>query len=191
MIGGMPAWRATIDQHACPAVSVSGADGVGSVLMGSPTVMINNMMACRLGDIVVEKPGLALGPANPIVMGCPTVVIGEVGMGGVSTPVGLAMAAAKRAGASYVNSEALGDEEPGSTKQLDWIGIRLVNESGEDLSGEELHGQITDGNQPQTKISMGHRFSQIPSGSCHFSFPKFYDDMQNWDPWAGVNDTEE
>jgi hypothetical protein len=24
--------------------------------MGSPTVLINNMMACRLGDIVVEKP---------------------------------------------------------------------------------------------------------------------------------------
>ena len=84
MIGGLPAWRATIDQHACPATSVSGADGVGAVLMGSPTVLINNMMACRLGDIVVEKPGLALGPANPIIMGEPTVEIGEVGMG---TPV--------------------------------------------------------------------------------------------------------
>jgi hypothetical protein len=33
-------------------------------------------MACRLGDIVVEKPGLAMGPANPIIMGCPTVIIG-------------------------------------------------------------------------------------------------------------------
>ncbi len=70
-----------MDQHACPAVSVTGADGVGSVMMGSPTVFINNMMACRMGDIVLEKPGLALGPANPIVLGCPTVIIGEVGMG--------------------------------------------------------------------------------------------------------------
>lgn len=76
MIGGLPAWRAIIDQHACPAVSVSGADGVGSVLMGSPTVMINGMMACRQLDIVVEVPGLALGPMNPILMGCPTVIIG-------------------------------------------------------------------------------------------------------------------
>jgi hypothetical protein len=49
--------------------------------MGSPTVLINNMMACRQGDIVVEKPGLALGPVNPILMGEPTVQIGEVGMG--------------------------------------------------------------------------------------------------------------
>ena len=76
LIGGQPAWRTTVDQHACPAVSVSGADGVGSVVVGSTTVMINNQMACRVGDIVVEKPGLAMGPANPIVMGCPTVMIG-------------------------------------------------------------------------------------------------------------------
>jgi len=69
LIGYLPAWRAMIDQHACPAVSVSGADGVGSVMMGSPTVLIDYMMACRVGDIVVEKPGLALGPVNPILMG--------------------------------------------------------------------------------------------------------------------------
>ena len=89
LIGGLPPWRALIDQHACPAVSISGADGVGMVMMGSPTVLINNMMACRLGDIVVEIPGLALGPADPIIMGEPTVMIGEVGMGSpaVVTPV--------------------------------------------------------------------------------------------------------
>jgi uncharacterized Zn-binding protein involved in type VI secretion len=76
MIGNLPAWRAMIDQHACPAVSVSGADGVGAVMMGSPTVLIDYMMACRMGDIVVEKPGLAMGPANPIIMGEMTVMIG-------------------------------------------------------------------------------------------------------------------
>ena len=76
MIDNLPAWRATIDQHACPAVSVSGADGVGAVLMGSPTVFIDNQMACRQNDIVVEKPGLAMGPMDPIMMGCPTVLIG-------------------------------------------------------------------------------------------------------------------
>ena len=77
LIGGLPAWRAEIDQHACPMVSITGPDGVGSVMMGSPTVLINGMMACRMGDIVLEKPGLALGPVNPIIMGCPTVMIGE------------------------------------------------------------------------------------------------------------------
>ncbi len=83
LIGNLPAWRAMIDQHACPAVSISGADGVGMVMMGSPTVLINNMMACRLGDIVVEIPGLAMGPADPIVMGEMTVMIGIPGQGSV------------------------------------------------------------------------------------------------------------
>jgi len=76
LIGNLPAWRAIIDQHACPAVSITGADGVGSVLIGSLTVLINNMQACRVMDIVVEKPGSVLGPMNPIVMGCMTVIIG-------------------------------------------------------------------------------------------------------------------
>jgi uncharacterized Zn-binding protein involved in type VI secretion len=81
LIGFLPAWRAMIDQHACPIVSISGPDGIGSVIMGSPTVFIDFMMACRQLDIVVEKPGLAMGPMNPIMMGEPTVIIGEVGMG--------------------------------------------------------------------------------------------------------------
>jgi uncharacterized Zn-binding protein involved in type VI secretion len=102
MIANLPAWRAVIDQHACPAVSISGADGVGSVLMGSLTVWINNQMACRVGDIVVEKPGLAMGPMNPIVMGCPTVLIGESGSataGAPSMPVpAAALNAAAQAG---------------------------------------------------------------------------------------------
>ena len=82
MIGNKPAWRAMVDQHACPAANVSGADGVGNVMMGSPTVLINNQMACRVKDIVVEKPGLAMGPMNPIIIGCPTVLVGEGGGGG-------------------------------------------------------------------------------------------------------------
>lgn len=101
LIGGLPAWRALIDQHACPAVSISGADGVGMVMMGSPTVLINNMMACRLGDIVTEIPGLALGPVNPIIMGEMTVMIGEVGMGG---PMGATLAAAAKTGAAFCDT---------------------------------------------------------------------------------------
>jgi hypothetical protein len=61
-------------------VSISGPDGFGIVMLGSPTVLIKGVMACRMGDIVMEIPGLALGLANPILMGAPTVMIGEVGM---------------------------------------------------------------------------------------------------------------
>ncbi len=72
LIGGLPAWRALMDFHACPIVKVLVPDVGGVVLVGSPTVLINFMMACRVMDQVVEIPG---GP-NPIAMGCPTVFIG-------------------------------------------------------------------------------------------------------------------
>lgn len=97
-IGFLPAWRAMVDQHACPAVSASGPDIGGSVKMGSPTVFINGQMATRMGDIVVEVPGLALGPANPIAMGCPTVIIGDVG---TPNPQGVALTAAALAAAPF------------------------------------------------------------------------------------------
>jgi uncharacterized Zn-binding protein involved in type VI secretion len=77
LIGGMPAWRTLADFHACPIVKGVVPDVGGVVTVGSPTVLINFMMACRVGDMVNEAPG---GP-NPIVMGCPTVMIGVPGSG--------------------------------------------------------------------------------------------------------------
>jgi uncharacterized Zn-binding protein involved in type VI secretion len=96
LIANKPAWRANIDQHACPAVSISGADGIGAVMMGSPTVLIENQMACRQGDIVIEKPGLAMGPMNPIVMGEMTVLIGD--SGGAGSSQAATMRSAKKTG---------------------------------------------------------------------------------------------
>ena len=46
--------------------------GLGVVIDGSQTVLINNLPACRLGDTIIE----ALGPPNKIIMGLPTVIIG-------------------------------------------------------------------------------------------------------------------
>src|SRR5204862_118610 len=36
LIGGLPAWRTSVDEHACPATSATGPDGVGNVIIGSP-----------------------------------------------------------------------------------------------------------------------------------------------------------
>ena len=71
LIGGMPAWRAGGDTHACPLV-----DGVkphvgGVVAVGSVTVLIAGMLAARQGDMIVEA-----GAPNPIALGAPTVLIG-------------------------------------------------------------------------------------------------------------------
>jgi len=71
LIGGMPAWRATADFHACPLVTGTVPHVGGTVLIGSTTVLINNLPAVRQGDIITEN-----GPPNTIAVGCPTVLIG-------------------------------------------------------------------------------------------------------------------
>jgi len=71
LIGGMPAWRAGEDFHACPLVNGVEPHVGGVVAIGSLTVLIGGAPAARMGDIIVE-PG---GP-NAIAVGCPTVLIG-------------------------------------------------------------------------------------------------------------------
>ncbi len=71
LIGGMPAWRATVDFHTCPLVTGTVPHAGGVVAMGSTTVFINGLPAARQGDMIVES-----GPPNSIATGCPTVLIG-------------------------------------------------------------------------------------------------------------------
>ena len=71
---------AMADIHICTVPLPAPPHGPGVVIDGSPTVLINNLPACRQGDTVLE----ALGPPNKIVMGCPTVLIGDTGSGGGS-----------------------------------------------------------------------------------------------------------
>lgn len=71
LIGGMAAWRAWVDIHSCPLVTVLVPHVSGVVAMGSGTVWINNSPAARMGDTIVEA-----GPPNTIMSGCPTVEIG-------------------------------------------------------------------------------------------------------------------
>ena len=63
------------DVHSC-GLSTPNPHVSGVVITGSPTVNINNFPACRMGDTILEA-----GPPNVISMGCPTVIIGDVGMG--------------------------------------------------------------------------------------------------------------
>src|SRR5258705_9064524 len=71
MIGGMPAWRATADTHACPLSDGPKPHVGGVVAVGSVTVMIGGLPAARQGDSVVEA-----GAPNSILMGAFTVMIG-------------------------------------------------------------------------------------------------------------------
>ncbi len=71
LIGGLPAWRAGADTHACPLFDGPKPHVGGVVALGSVTVMIGGLPAARLGDLVTE-----IGPPNAILFGAPTVLIG-------------------------------------------------------------------------------------------------------------------
>jgi uncharacterized Zn-binding protein involved in type VI secretion len=70
-IGGMPAWRATSDFHACPLSDGPKPHAGGVVAVGSLTVTIGGLPAARQGDVIVET-----APPNAIASGAPTVLIG-------------------------------------------------------------------------------------------------------------------
>ena len=91
IIGGKPAWRIT-DQHNClipnaPPLACDGAPhGPGVTTPGPPVglgvTLINGKPAACVGDIVMEPHALIpLPPANPIVQGEMTVLIGQGGGG--------------------------------------------------------------------------------------------------------------
>ena len=71
LIGGMPAWRAGGDIHACPLVNGVAPHVGGTVALGSVTVLIGGQPAARVGDLVVEAGG-----PNAILSGESTVLIG-------------------------------------------------------------------------------------------------------------------
>jgi uncharacterized Zn-binding protein involved in type VI secretion len=63
------------DMHACLTPLPLPPHGPGVVIDGSQTVLINNLTACRQGDTIIEP----VGPPDKIVMGEPTVIIGDAG----------------------------------------------------------------------------------------------------------------
>jgi len=71
----------TPDQHLCMTpIPPPVPHGPGMVIDGSPSVLINGLPACAVGDNVLE----ALGPLDPIILGMPTVLIGKpAGAGGL------------------------------------------------------------------------------------------------------------
>ncbi len=121
----MPPAARVGDMHTCPMVNPGPVPHVGGPILppGCPTVLIGMMPAARVGDMatcvgppdVIAKgsSGVMIGmmPAarmgdntvhgGVIVMGFPTVMIGETGGGGASGGGGAAMVAAAQSGAPF------------------------------------------------------------------------------------------
>ncbi|NEQ30987.1 MAG: hypothetical protein F6K04_08280 [Leptolyngbya sp. SIO4C5] len=67
----MLAIMASTDQHACTVVKLVIPDGNGVVIKGSSSVIINDLPASRVGDVIQEVTSI-----NTIAAGDSTVLIG-------------------------------------------------------------------------------------------------------------------
>jgi uncharacterized Zn-binding protein involved in type VI secretion len=91
LIGKKLAWRTILDTNICPvpiAPPAPAPHGPEKCYLGSTTVLINNQMACRVGDILQGA-----GPPNPFILGEFTVLIGDAGFG-MASPASMAAFAA-------------------------------------------------------------------------------------------------
>ena len=121
----MPPAARVGDMHVCPKVEPGPVPHVGGPILppGEPTVLIGFMPAAREGDMAVcvgppdkiakgsssvligNKPAARLGDpmehGGTIVVGFPTVLIGDAGSGGGGPSQGGALASAAAAGAPF------------------------------------------------------------------------------------------
>ena len=160
LIGGMPAARAT-DMALC----VGPPD---MIAMGSPTVLIGNLMAARIGDPTVH--------GGAIVVGLPTVMIGEMGMGSpVTVSLGAALSGSPgndfppSAGASGAAAGAAAawpapppaciaaawaggvagnsEDPPGSQKPLSWYKAKVLTPDGKPAPNLPYALKLPDGTE--------------------------------------------
>ncbi|UCF64274.1 MAG: PAAR domain-containing protein [bacterium] len=147
LIGGMPAARLG-DMHVCPMMTPAGPAPIPHVgmpiILGSAGVFIGGMPAARMGDMAT-----CTGPPDSIVMGCPTVLIGEVG-GGSGGGGGGGGGAPASVAAQTSAITALMDNNESTTKEEHWVEIQFVDKAGNPVSG--VNYKFTD---PENKESEG------------------------------------
>lgn len=160
LIGGMPAARAT-DMHVCPMMNPGPVPHVGGPIpMGSTGVLIGGMPAARLGDMAV-----CAGPPDSIVMGCMTVLIGEVGSGsasggGAGSPAAVA--------AQMSAATALTDNNETSTKIEHWVEFEFVDKAGNPVSGIPYKFTDPDGNESEAVLRLDGKIRRdaLNAGQC-------------------------
>lgn len=143
LIGKMPA--ATMgDNHVCPMMT-PGTPPIphvgGPITLGSTGVFIGKKPAARMGDMAV-----CVGPPATVIMGCPTVLIGEAGSG---SQAGSAAAAGKAAAASVsavksLKSIALKSAKT-AAKEVHQIQVSFVDSAGRPLAATPFFLKDPDG----------------------------------------------
>lgn len=133
LIGKMPA--ATMgDNHVCPMVT-PGTPPIphvgGPITLGSTGVFIGKKPAARMGDMAV-----CVGPPSSIIMGCPTVLIGEAGSGSQAGSAGAAAAAASTSVGSPKGISAIKIKtEEAKTQEAHQVELSFLDDAGKPVSG--------------------------------------------------------
>jgi uncharacterized Zn-binding protein involved in type VI secretion len=216
---GQPAARIG-DMHVCPLQTpgVPPIPHVGGPITGpgAPTVLIGGMPAAVVGDMAIctgppdsiikgssgvmicGKPAARMGDScthgGTIVLGCPTVLIGEVSpggpMGGSPAVASAAPAAASSGGTQSSSSPASGQTASASSPNTPavvarpsaaqssktknaWIEIEMVDDDGNPLSGERYIIELPDGSKKSGMLDMDGRLKlkDIVAGKCKIDFP--------------------
>jgi uncharacterized Zn-binding protein involved in type VI secretion len=210
---GNPAARLT-DMHVCPMVTpgLPPIPHVGGPVIGPgcPTVLISGLPAAVVGDMCMcvgppdsiamgstgvfigGKPAARMGDTcahgGTIVLGCPTVLIGETGSGS-GGPSALAPAVAganptqtktidNSTAAGSAPSQAVGaaSQSPATKIKPDSLACTLTDEEGNPMSNVKYEITLPDGSvrkgvtDDQGKVSI----SGVTPGICQVSFPDIH-----------------
>jgi uncharacterized Zn-binding protein involved in type VI secretion len=198
---GKPAAR-IMDMHVCPMVDVLKPHVGGPVTgPGVPTVLIGGMPAAVMGDmctcvgppdvIILGSAGVMIGgkPAarmgdmtahgGTIVIGCPTVLIGEAGGGGGGGAGGagnLNANAMKDALNKKALTDAAGDGDglaPKTNKEDLKAQFTLVDEAQKPIKGVEYEIETSDGAKHKGKTDAEGKtanISGVTPADCRVSF---------------------
>ncbi|MBK9577371.1 MAG: PAAR domain-containing protein [Fibrobacterota bacterium] len=179
LIGKMPA--ATLgDMHVCPMMT-PGTPPIphvgGPITLGSTGVMIGKKPAARMGDLAI-----CVGPPSSVIMGCPTVMIGEVGSGSQAGSAGSAAAAAAASvkGPKEVNTVPPPKHES-KTSESHEVKVAFQDASGRPLAGVWFQLKDPDGQKSTCCSTMEGTFQKggfSKKGSfeveiCALKDPKF------------------
>jgi len=219
---GQPAARLT-DMHVCPMVTpgLPPIPHVGGPITGPgcPTVLIGGMPAAVMGDICIcvgppdtivmgstgvffgGKPAARMGDptahGGSIVLGCPTVLVGETGSGAAVPPVTaltptqlMTMGSSNVLAQSIANAAVSGEpyvgvpisaekQKPQPIKvERSTLNCSLQDEDGNPLEGINYEITLADGSlrKGQTDKNGNLSLTGIPPGTCKVSFPDLHSD---------------
>jgi hypothetical protein len=164
LIGNMPAARIG-DMHTCPLVTVLVPHVGGPLILGSFTVLVGFMPQSRVTDMLI-----CIGPPDMVAVGCPTVMVGMAGAGGLLGLLkGLALAglsvlkrllgggyprAALQSGTSYITEYSSNISLGGSPSQQG-RNIAELNAIREGPGGKKLLDSLGSASHPLTVNVIG------------------------------------